>query len=492
MNTCKRRTAPLLLALGRLALILALVLALPGIEPAQAAETYTVTLDTDDFSAHDSNPNDGICLDMLSRGCTLRAAIEQANANLGGDYILFNHAMTINLDTTQGALPALAEKTFIDASSVWNTTNDRPGVTINGSGLDDGALFLSADLNEIFGLYITNFEGTAIYIVSATNTIGGTGQGQRNVLSGNNNGIVLNGPNAQYNKVQNNFIGVTPDGLSEEGNSYGVVISSGASYNTLGGSSYTEGNVISSNTSSGVLIQDSNSQDNGLGGNIIGWGANQVQALGNKANGISINEAVGSYIGGGGAYEGNRIGNNVNGIAVTNVTGITNIEKNIIRSNQSDGIFIQESTSVSILTNQIASNGRAGITIVGAAATGNSLMQNQITGNVGKGIQLQNGANNGRSAPVVSNATSSSASGTVSGCANCYIEIFSDTGDEGWTYEGGTSAGSTGSWSFNGAIAGPNITATVTDSGGNSSEFSAPKALGGGSKRLLLPIARKR
>jgi hypothetical protein len=64
---------------------------------------------------------------------------------------------------------------------------------------------------------------------------------------------------------------------------------------------------------------------------------------------------------------------------------------------------------------------------------------------------------------------------TGTACANCTVEVFSDSSDEGEVYEGQTTAGGAGDFTFNkgSALAGPNIMATATDADGNTSEFSA-------------------
>lgn len=60
-------------------------------------------------------------------------------------------------------------------------------------------------------------------------------------------------------------------------------------------------------------------------------------------------------------------------------------------------------------------------------------------------------------------------------CAGCSVEIFSDAADEGRIYEGVTTANAIlPAFSWNGTVSGPNVTATATDSQGNTSEFSAP------------------
>jgi hypothetical protein len=57
--------------------------------------------------------------------------------------------------------------------------------------------------------------------------------------------------------------------------------------------------------------------------------------------------------------------------------------------------------------------------------------------------------------------------------------VYSDNADEGRVYHGSAVADGAGNWSFPGAVVGPNVTATATNAGGSTSEFSAPFACSG-------------
>jgi len=60
-------------------------------------------------------------------------------------------------------------------------------------------------------------------------------------------------------------------------------------------------------------------------------------------------------------------------------------------------------------------------------------------------------------------------------CPNCWVEIYSDRGDEGEVYEGYTTADSGGNFSWTGSIRGPNVTALAIDQSTlNTSPFSSP------------------
>ena len=91
---------------------------------------------------------------------------------------------------------------------------------------------------------------------------------------------------------------------------------------------------------------------------------------------------------------------------------------------------------------------------------------------MGVGIKLIEGKNSELSKPVITNVTPTSLSGTAP--LNCNKEIFSDPEDEGKAYEGTTISDGNGYFSFTKSegVFGIDVTATVTDAAGNTSEFS--------------------
>jgi hypothetical protein len=140
--------------------------------------TFTVdsTANTADF-----NTGDGVCdtNDSVGDGpCTLRAAIEQANASVGMDTIEFNLGAETPTITPSSALPAITEQ-----------------VTINGN--TGGATQIVLD-----------GPGSAGFSASGLQITGGSGTVLRNmqIVDFNGNGITLTNP-MSGNMIEGCYIG---------------------------------------------------------------------------------------------------------------------------------------------------------------------------------------------------------------------------------------------------------------------------------------------
>ncbi|MEG4029166.1 MULTISPECIES: SdrD B-like domain-containing protein [unclassified Microcoleus] len=286
------------------------------------------------------------------------------------------------------------------------------------------------------------------------NTIGGNTAAVRNIISGNvGSGISISGVGATGNSVRGNFIGTNTAGTAAIANAgFGVAITANATNNTIGGDSTAgERNVISGNSSSGVII-NAGATGNFVRGNFIGVGTDGTTAVANSAPGVLVDSSN------------NAIGGTAPGVG-----------------------------------NTIANNAIAGVTV--NSGTGNSIQNNSIFANLGLGIDLGNngitandagdadiGANNLQNTPVLTTATASAGSVTVAGTYNSIpsttftLQIFANTppSTQGQTFIASipVTTDATGNAAFNqtfpaAVTAGQLITATATDAAGNTSEFSA-------------------
>ena len=451
-----------------------------------ASHATFVVNDTGD--APDANPGNGTC--ATSTGvCTLRAAIQEANAHPGPDTIEFNipgpgpHTIS-----PTSALPTIIQPVTIDAT-MENACGQPRCVELNGAsaGANVDGLSISAGNSVVRGLAINrfrrygirlsisggniiegNFIGTdvsgtsdlgntndGVRIETSNNTIGGTVASARNVISGNNNdGVEINGSAASGNLVQGNFIGTDASGTTDLGNDVDGVRITGAPGNTIGGTASGARNVISGNDDDGVEINGNAASGNLVQGNFIGTNAAGTGALGNNAHGVHVSSsAPNNTIGGAGAG-------------------------NVIAFNGGDGIFIASGTRNRIQENSIFSNTGLGI----------DLGPNGVTSN--DPGDPDTGANNLQNFPVLTSVFSgfgttfiqgSIDSTTTNSAYPVRIEFFyspscdpSGNG-EGQTFFGSTSVSAPGSFSVTLPVPVPSgqvVTATATDDNGNTSEFS--------------------
>jgi hypothetical protein len=301
-----------LLALVILALA-QLVLTTPRAARA-GGETFTVNSDLD---ASDASPN---CTCLTSGGkCTLRAAIEEANACSGAQKILFSAAWHITPTT---ALPPITgDQTVVDGSDHWTTAGayEVPGVVLTGEGGGFNGLVLSGThQSAIYGLEIIRFGANGVYLCdgSTENKIGNTGSHQRNVISRNGaNGVRIEGIASQRNVVKGNYVGTSPagvagwwDGVLDWGNGeHGVSVWDGAD-------NEIRENLIADNVWSGATM------DNVTSGQIV------LNHIGMDVNGDPLgNGFYGVHLGNGAHAElyGNQIAFNSRGVYVVGASHAT-------------------------------------------------------------------------------------------------------------------------------------------------------------------------
>jgi hypothetical protein len=421
---------------------------------------------------------------MINIGAALPAITQKVtiNGNTGG-------AMRVELRGPGGEFQAGLNGLTIQASGtvVENLViNNFPvtGINVTGSNV------------TIRGNYIgTNAAGTAavpngdgIYGNGAGLTIGGNSSaalggpctGDCNLISGNSaHGIQMQAGSANL-VVTGNLIGTDVTGNGPLGNGFLGIWSGGEPGLKIGGSSPGEGNVVSGNGTGGVLASGAGAE---VRRNLIGTNADGDAAIPNGI-GLEVRAANAAIV------QQNLIsGNNSHGLFIVQTVG-AQVRNNLIgvaangttpMGNGGNGVWIATATDNDVGTangadaNTIAFNTSDGVEVNAESAptTGNSIRVNSIHDNGGLGINNVSGGNNEPAPPVITAV--GSASGTS--CHNCTIDVYSDAADEGASYHGSTTANASGDWSFSGSVGGPNVTATSTDSSGNTSEFSAPFSL---------------
>ncbi len=136
-------------------------------------------------------------------------------------------------------------------------------------------------------------EGVEVYTGASGITIGGTSAADGNVISGNTSGsgVLVNGASGIV--IAGNHIGTDATGLHKLANVTGVWFHN-ANNNTVGA-----GNVISGNSQVGVKIDGTGGTGNVVVGNDIGTDETGGTALANNIDGVLINNsATGNTIGG--------------------------------------------------------------------------------------------------------------------------------------------------------------------------------------------------
>ena len=109
--------------------------------------------------------------------------------------------------------------------------------------------------NQIFGNWIVNNEMGVVIDGSTENVIGGKTTEQRNmILDNDRHGIEIRGSLSEKNTIQGNYIGMNESGGNMGNGGSGVSITDAANGNLIGGTDEGEGNVIAYNQGYGVDV----------------------------------------------------------------------------------------------------------------------------------------------------------------------------------------------------------------------------------------------
>jgi parallel beta-helix repeat protein len=287
--------------------------------------------------------------------------------------------------------------------------------------------------NAYSGVYLGTASGFSLPITGSASASVVSG----NVISANGGyGIWINGSGATGNLLQGNYVGTNPAGSAAIPNALWGVEIDDASFNTIGGTTPTTGNVVSGNSEGGVRIAFSDATGNLLQGNYIGTNASGSVAIANAFSGVLLLDTPGNTIGGATAVAGNLVsGNGEDGLVVIGANAIGDtIEHNFIGldatgtsglGNTYLGLYIGttagwgtsltgSATNCLVLANFISANGNAGVVINGTGADANVLLGNFIGVNA-----LGNGAlGNGQDGVFIANGGNNTIGGLASGAGN--------------------------------------------------------------------------
>lgn len=210
--------------------------------------------------------------------------------------------------------------------------------------LETGAAALTNNQVKGHGIYLTG---------AANNTVIGTTTA-RNVISANvGHGIVVVGCSGVT--IKNNYIGTNTTGTAALANGIHGINLDNSSATTIGGAAANEGNLISGNSQMGITVVNL-SNNPVIKGNKIGTNLAGTAAIANTVHGINIDNSAGAIIGGGLSGEGNLIsGNTQTGIVLTNASSNALIKGNKIGTDLAGTAAIANGVhGISIYTNVLA------------------------------------------------------------------------------------------------------------------------------------------
>ena len=456
MKTEQREAKGKALALGLLLAALMVASFLLTASPAYA-KTLTVNSTKDRV---DERPGNGRCSTGviiqhkrggIERECTLRAAIEEANATTEADTINFgilrrrgtNCSATTKVCTISPAspLPKITEPVTINGYS-------QPWASVNTATTGTNAV-----LKIVLNGSNAGSTATGLYVTGSNSTVKGL------VINGFETGVILfpDGFQPGGNRLEGSFIGTDATGTTASPNQFGVFPTGFATgtNEVVGGNTLAARNLISGNALIGVDLFDLATVE----GNLIGTKKDGTTSL----------------------APANRTGVQVGGSGNT-------IARNTIAFNGWDGVEISgtDSTGNRILNNSTFENGLLGVDLGADFLTAND-PQDPDTGS----NRLQNFPELTSAQRSPDNTTTIAGSLNSTPGSTFTIQFFSSpeansTGfGEGKTFLGEievttNTRGDTGAFAFTtnrgAASVGQFITATATnDATGDTSEFSEAK-----------------
>jgi hypothetical protein len=500
--------------------------------PVVAQRVLTVDASND---LPDTNLTDSSC-STSEATCSLRAAIEEANAVAGPDTIIFDIPAANDAGCNAGTgvctiqpdsvLPSITDSLVIDGES-------QPGATC-GSG------FASRDLKVVLdGSNAGSASGLVLTSAVASARIHGL-----TINNFSTHGIDLQGADSVW--VSCNNIGTDVTGSLDEGNFSGISAPNDANAQYLivgtngdGIDDAREGNIISGNAFGIALARDN--PDARVSGNYIGFNAAGTGTVGNSSRGMNLfqparlligtdgdgtsdrleaNVIVGNAIGiqadGQATYKiaGNFIGTDTSGtqdfgnigtpLGISGFdsfvgfdgTGSLETERNVIAFNGGSIGVTSAARRVAILGNSMYSNRGIGIDLIPSGVTPND------------SADVDGGANNRQNFPELISADLGSFtviysvdSDTAHSAYPLRVEFFKADidkqegerflGSDMYTVDEWSSCGTkpcpdTVTFSSVELTPSASVVATATDSLGNTSEFSAPirAAFSGASLRI--------
>jgi CSLREA domain-containing protein len=336
---------------------------------------------------------------MRANGTGLRIELGSTGIIIADNVIAGNETNGVITATCGGALlirntigtNAAGTKAMRDGTGFSiRSSNNRIGGSVAEGNLISGhltkdALEMTGSQNHISGNIIgLNREGTAslpngigVHLIGGTqHLIGGVEESQRNWVSGNNTGILLE--NVSNTRVEGNYIGLSKDGLVGIGNNQGVSLLGNCQETVVGGDFGVGTNWVSGNQI-GINLFATGS-NNRVVGNIVGLNVALMPAP---------NSSQGIWLRGGG----------------TNlwVGGPRIQDRNIVSGNSNTGIQVSNTVLEAFITGNYVGthpdgttalgNGGAGLVLASGNGIGLHIYGNLFSGNL-DGVRFTTNASN--------------------------------------------------------------------------------------------------
>lgn len=347
-------------------------------------------------------------------------AVVVGAGGLSGNQVVGNTIGTNALGAAtlpNGGWGVVVGSTDADAASNSNTLVSRNLISGNGQGgvaVLSNAIGATMQSNTIGadagGVAALPNQGAGIFIFQAQRSVvGGSLQGQGNLISANLGDGVLVEEVFSLTRIEQNLIGTQVDGATALGNQRNGVRLVDASSVRIGGAGELTGNVISANADCGILVSGPDSFGTLIQRNRIGTNQAGNAALGNGDDGVRVERGGPSTMIGASAALGNVICANAGdgvefrgpetsgGIVRGNLIGAAAADGLPPLPNQEAGVKVYGGVqgveiggAATGQGNFIHNNVQDGILVSGPTTAGVHIRRNSITRNGGLGINLQN------------------------------------------------------------------------------------------------------
>jgi len=315
----------------------------------------------------------------LVNGTVLDGSSEPIDSNPNGPALLLSGALSRDPSVYPNGLQFRGSNCVVRSFVINNfpnygvilTGSNTSGNAISGCYLGTDASGMAAVSNGIVSLQIMNG--------AHDNTIGGLTAASRNVIGGSiYQGMVIRDPGSDHNTVEGNYLGLNASGTAPLPTAWsGLQIFGGARSNLIGGYTSAARNIIAGNSQQGIVISETNSDDNVIAGNYIGLDPTGSFAIPNGWAGVEIFGGAKSNIVGGDSPAARNVisGNNYQGVLISD----NNSDENVVAGNYV-GV---DPTGAAALP-----NGWSGVEVFGGSAGSVIGPANVISGNLNYGVVL--------------------------------------------------------------------------------------------------------